>query len=80
LRGKPLCVIVVFGKGAEAQGLRSKINLTEPTLPQVHHTNTEEDHHGCEEEEKGKGEDEVNDLRKPRIGAALSTSEFARSS
>jgi len=62
------CGTVDFGKGAEAQGPRSKdrdfrteikINLTAPTLPQVHHSNTEEDHHGQQEEESSEEEVEV---------------------
>jgi hypothetical protein len=68
LRRKRRCGTVVHGKGAEAQGPRSKdrdtgteINLTEPTLPQVHHFNTKEDHHGLEEEESSEEEVEVID-------------------
>jgi hypothetical protein len=59
---------VGFGKGAEAQGPRSKdrdfrteikISLTAPTLPQVHHSNIEEEHHGQQEEESTEEEVEV---------------------
>jgi hypothetical protein len=38
-----------------------KIYLTEPTLPQVHHCNSEEDHHGQQEEESSEEEVEVID-------------------
>jgi hypothetical protein len=58
---------------------RIEINLSEPTLPKVHHSNIEEDHHGQQEEESSEEEVEVSDWRRPRIGAALSTSDFARS-
>jgi dihydrodipicolinate reductase len=54
---------------------RIEINLSEPTLPKVHHSNTEEDHHG-REEEKGEEEVEVTALRGPRIGAAHSVFGF----
>jgi hypothetical protein len=74
LRSKLRCGIVVFGKGAEAQGPRSKIylRLNQPCRGFI--THTEEYHHG--EEEKGQEEVEVTELRAPRIGAALSVFGF----
>ena len=61
-------------RGAKAQGDRDP--ATEPTLPSVQ-SHTKEDNHGEEEKEE---EIEVNGVtRAPRIGAAPSTSDFARS-
>jgi hypothetical protein len=65
---------------AESPGKRGRrvlrteieINLTEPTLPQVHHSNIEEDHHGQQEKAEDQEEDQVTVLRAPRIGAAQS--------
>jgi hypothetical protein len=78
LRGKARCGTLVGGKGAEAQGPRSKdrehrteINLTEPTLPQVHHFNIKEDHHGLEEEESSEEEVEVIDRQASYWGPDL---------
>jgi len=77
LQAEPLYGIVPLGKGARAQGPRSSLRLNQPCRRFI--TNTKEHNHGHEEEEE-KEEIEVNDVeRKPRIGAAPSTSDFARS-
>jgi hypothetical protein len=76
LRQSRRCGIIIFGKGATAEGTEISPKVR-THLPPVQHATRKNDH--GDEEEEGQEENEVNDAkREPRTGAAPSSSDFAR--